>query len=212
MKNPLTSLRSAVETLDYVKSDADRSELLDIIRVDIDRMNRLVTDISNASRLEAELVRDTWAEVKLDEMLANLLRHHELQAEAAGVTLELHSKGQDMAIRGLESRLAQVFANVIGNALSFVPRGGRIDIAINGEGEDRVTVLIADTGPGIPVENLNDIFSRFYSSRPDETFGDHSGLGLAISRQIVEAHGGTITASNRTDGQTGAVFTIVLSR
>lgn len=212
LKNPLTSLRSAVETLDYVKSDADRSELLDIIRVDIDRMNRLVTDISNASRLEAELVRDTWAEVKLDEMLANLLRHHELQADAAGVTLEMHSKGQDMAIRGLESRLAQVFANVIGNALSFVPRGGQIDIAMNGEGEDRVTVLIADTGPGIPVENLNDIFSRFYSSRPDETFGDHSGLGLAISRQIVEAHGGTITASNRTDGQTGAVFTIVLSR
>jgi len=212
LKNPLTSMRSAVETLDYVKTDSDRNELLNIIRSDVDRMNRLVTDISNTSRLEAELVRDTWQPVAMDTLLGDLIRHHDLQADAAGVRIILRKQGRDMTVRGLQSRLAQVFANIIGNALSFVPTGGEITIVINALDEDSVQVEITDTGPGIPPDNLDDIFKRFYSSRPDTEFGDHSGLGLAISRQIIAAHGGTITAGNRTDGQTGAVFTVVLPR
>jgi two-component system sensor histidine kinase ChvG len=178
----------------------------------VDRMNRLVTDISNTSRLEAELVRDTWHPVAMDTLLGDLIRHHDLQADAAGVRIILRKQGRDMAVRGLQSRLAQVFANIIGNALSFVPPGGEIAIVIKALDEDSVQVEITDTGPGIPPDNLDDIFKRFYSSRPDAEFGDHSGLGLAISRQIIAAHGGTITAGNRTDGQTGAVFTVVLPR
>ncbi len=197
IKNPLTSLRSAVETMPYAKTEDQREQLLDVIKQDVDRLNRLVTDISNASRLDSELVRDEMDELDLHAQLRELVSYNQGQAEDVGATLEVAFDNGPLMIQGLGGRLAQVFVNLITNALSFASEGDRVVVKTIRPGPGLVRVVVEDEGPGIPDENLADIFSRFYSERPQkEAFGNHSGLGLAISQQIVEAHGGQIWAEN----------------
>jgi two-component system sensor histidine kinase ChvG len=195
IKNPLTSLRSAMETFPYARTDDSRAKLLGVMKHDVMRLDRLVTDISNASRLDSELVREEMLEFDLGALLRNLVEYNAASAEGAGATLTADVPEAPLMIGGLEARLAQVFVNLITNAISFAREGDRIVVAAIRDG-GQVRVTVTDSGPGIPDENLEDVFSRFYSSRPNQEFGNHSGLGLAISRQIVEAHGGRIWAEN----------------
>ncbi len=197
IKNPLTSLRSAVETMPYAKDDAGRQRLLDVIMKDVDRLNRLVTDISNASRLDSELVRDEMEEFDLHRQLRDLVDFNQGIAADVGAELVVGFGSGPMRLMGLEGRLAQVFVNLITNAISFAKEGDKITVNTRLVGDHSVRVTVEDMGPGIPDINLKDIFGRFYSERPEtEEFGNHSGLGLAISKQIVEAHGGRIWAEN----------------
>ncbi|MGM0585087.1 MAG: stimulus-sensing domain-containing protein [Pseudomonadota bacterium] len=197
IKNPLTSLRSAVETLRYTRNEADRERLLRVMEHDVDRLNRLVTDISNASRLDAELVREARAEFDLSRTLLGITEHMREVAGKRNVRLRDEAVEAGLRVRGTEARLAQVFVNLLHNALSFSPQGGEIRLAAARGADGRVRVTVEDEGPGIPEDALEAIFERLYSQRPDpEAFGNHSGLGLSISRQIVEAHGGTIRAEN----------------
>lgn len=197
IKNPLTSLRSAVETMELARTDEQRRRLIDVIKKDVQRLDRLVTDISNASRLDAELVRERMAEFDLAAVVRSVAEMLQPRLESRGVRLDLALPEPGLVVRGLEGRIAQVVTNLLDNAISFTPEGGRI--FVEAERRDRVVRLtVSDEGPGIPEESLETIFHRFYSERPDsEAFGNHSGLGLSISRQIVEAHGGRIWAENR---------------
>ncbi|NOR63156.1 MAG: HAMP domain-containing protein [Rhodobacteraceae bacterium] len=208
IKNPLTSLRSAVETLGYVNDDESRTALLEVIQNDVDRLDRLVTDISNASRLEGELVRDTWESIDICEMLQGLMRNFEARGGYPNVSYKFESSVKDCTLRGLSGRLDQVFSNLISNALSFVPEDGWVKMSISETRDYYLLIEVSDNGPGIPEDNLSDVFTRFYSERPVEQFGEHSGLGLAISKQIIEAHGGLITASNTVAD--GALFSVKL--
>lgn len=202
LKNPLTSLNSAVETLGYAKTDRDRERLMEVISQDVHRMDRLITDISNASRLDAELAKDDMEVMDLRDLLRNVVSYQAELAKKVGVKIRLAVPEKPIMISVLENRLAQVFVNLISNAVSFVPAGGDVTVRAEERGSEVVRVSIEDTGPGIPEENLNDIFKRFYSSRPEQQFGNNSGLGLSISRQIVEAHGGAIWAENiRAEGE-----------
>ncbi|MEX0696577.1 MAG: stimulus-sensing domain-containing protein [Dongiaceae bacterium] len=201
IKNPLTSLRSAVETVARVEDPEQQRKLMGIILDDVQRLDRLISDISEASRLDAELSRAETAPVDLANMLGALAGVHEATAgDRRGPRLELDiAPHQELRVRGIESRLAQVMGNLIGNAVSFSPPDGVIRLAAWRDGAF-VRVTIADDGPGIPPGKLAAIFDRFYSERPaGEKFGTHSGLGLSISKQIVEAQGGTIAAENRQD-------------
>ncbi|WP_051909327.1 sensor histidine kinase [Paenirhodobacter enshiensis] len=195
IKNPLASLRSAVASLQVVKRNDQRQKLLEIIDADVGRLDRLVSDISNASRLDSELVREEQERFDMVPMLRNLGEYLGEKAAGAGVGFEMDLPAAPVTITGLESRLAQVFVNLITNAVSFSGPGDRVRLALN-RTPGRIVVTVEDTGPGIPEEALTRVFERFYSQRPARQFGGHSGLGLAISRQIVEAHGGTIRASN----------------
>jgi len=212
LKNPLTSLRSAVETLPRAKKPEDRERLTAIIQHDIRRLDRLISDISNASRLDAELARQTAEPVDIEKLAETMVS---IQKDVAGrreVTVKLVPNASRFPpiVGGHDGRLAQVFSNLVDNAVSFSPPGGTVTAAVQADAE-RVTVTVTDEGPGIRGD-ASRIFQRFYTDRPDgEHFGDHSGLGLAISKQIVEAHRGTIAAGNR-DDRSGAVFTVVLPR
>ena len=214
IKNPLTSLGSAVETMRLVKNDAARERLLNVIRDDVNRMDRLVTDISNASRLDAELATDEMVSIDVVKMLQNLVDYQSELAAAGGVSIVANFDEKTPNIIGLESRLAQVFVNLITNAVSFVPDGGSVTVSAFQHEHGEVAIVIEDTGCGIPKENLEDVFKRFYSSRPEQDFGNNSGLGLSISKQIVEAHGGEIWAENiygdDPSTPTGARFTVLL--
>jgi len=212
LKNPLTSLRSAVETLPRAKRPEDRERLNAIIQHDVRRLDRLISDISNASRLDAELARETGERVdmvKLAETMAGIQRDL-----AAGrnvkVELETHTSRYAPVVFGHDSRLAQVFNNLVDNAVSFSPDGGTVRVVVTSDAE-KVIFTVSDEGPGIRGD-ISRIFQRFYTDRPDgEHFGDHSGLGLSISKQIVVAHKGRIEATNRTD-RSGARFTVTLPR
>lgn len=195
IKNPLASLRSAVGTLRMVKREDQRDKLLDVIEHDVRRLDRLVSDISNASRLDSELVKEEEERFDLLKMLGNLNQYLGEDARAKGIDYITDMPGEPVVITGLEARLAQVFVNLITNAISFCEEGDAIRVWARRR-ENRVLVVVEDTGPGIPEQALFKIFKRFYSQRPDEHFGNNSGLGLAISKQIVEAHGGVIWAEN----------------
>ncbi|MEP2890805.1 sensor N-terminal transmembrane domain-containing protein [Tateyamaria sp.] len=195
IKNPLASLRSAVGTLHMVKRDDQRKKLLDVIDHDVRRLDRLVSDISNASRLDSELVKEEEEAFNLLHMLGNLSQYLGEDAKGKGIEFISDLPETSIEVQGLEARLAQVFVNLITNAISFCEDGDAIRIWAR-KRENRVLVVIEDTGPGIPNQALTKIFKRFYSQRPDEHFGNNSGLGLAISKQIVEAHGGVIWAEN----------------
>lgn len=195
IKNPLSSLRSATDTLRIAKNDVQRNKLLDVIEHDVRRLDRLVSDISNASRLDSELVKDETQAFDLMVMLGNIVEFTRTEAEDNGVEFVADLPDRPIFIRGLEARLAQVFVNLLTNAISFCHQGDAVWIWAR-KRENRVLVVVEDSGPGIPEEALTKIFSRFYSERPAEDFGNHSGLGLSISRQIVEAHGGVIWAEN----------------
>ena len=195
IKNPLASLRSAVGTMRLIKRDDQRNKLLDVIEHDVQRLDRLVSDISNASRLDAELVKEEEETFDLLKMLSRLAEHLSREAEEKGVQFLVDIPDGKIVITGLEGRLAQVFVNLITNAVSFCEEGDAVRIWTR-QRDNRVLVVVEDTGPGIPNNALQKVFKRFYSERPASHFGNNSGLGLAISKQIVEAHGGVIWAEN----------------
>lgn len=195
IKNPLASLRSAVGTLRMIKREDQRDKLLDVIEHDVRRMDRLVSDISNASRLDSELVKEEEEPFNLMKMLGNLGEYLGGEAKSNGIDFIVDLPQDPIVVQGLEARLAQVFVNLITNAISFCEDGDAIRVWAR-KRENRVLIVVEDTGPGIPDQALAKVFKRFYSQRPDEHFGNNSGLGLAISKQIVEAHGGVIWAEN----------------
>ena len=195
IKNPLASLRSAVGSLRFVKKEEQRDKLLDVIDHDVRRLDRLVSDISNASRLDSELVKEEEEEFNLLKTLTNLTEYLAQSAREKGVDFITDFPADPIRISGLEARLAQVFVNLITNAISFCEDGDAVRVWAR-QRENRVLIVVEDTGPGIPEQALTKVFKRFYSERPEKQFGNHSGLGLAISKQIVEAHGGVIWAEN----------------
>jgi two-component system sensor histidine kinase ChvG len=200
IKNPLTSLRSAVETVARVEDPEQQKKLMSIILDDVQRLDRLISDISDASRLDAELSRAETDTVEIGELLRALVAVQEAgeRADAPRFRLDVLDH-QDLAVPGIEGRLGQVFRNLISNAVTFSPSGGTIRLSAQRQGGD-VVISIADDGPGIPEGKLEAVFERFYTERPaGEKFGTHSGLGLSISKQIVDAHGGSIHAENRHD-------------
>ncbi len=215
IKNPLSSLRSAVETAVRIEDPPNQRRLMAIILDDVQRLDRLITDISDASRLDAELSRFETEPIDIAAMLGALVDIHESTRTdgAPHLVLELTDRGRGLVVPGIETRLSQVFRNLIANAVSFSPTAGEIRLTARHDGR-AVLVTVEDEGPGIPDDKLTAIFDRFYTERPPgEKFGTHSGLGLSISKQIVEAHRGTIWAENRTDASgavTGARFCIRL--
>ena len=209
IKNPLTSMRSALETMTRTDDAEQKKRLMTVIAQDIQRMDRLISDISNASRIDAELAREETEPVDLTSLLQTLFAMRQRDGGDPDPRLVLNIEPSDpIRIHGLPSRLGQVVDNLVGNAKSFLPPGGCIELSLSRQGEI-VCLTVEDNGPGIPPGQEEAIFQRFYSQRPpDEAFGQHSGLGLSICRQIIEAHGGTITAQNRPTG--GAQFIIYL--
>ncbi len=195
IKNPLASLRSAIGTLRFAQKPEQRDKLLDVIEHDVRRLDRLVSDISNASRLDSELVKEEEQPFNLLKMLNNLGDFLGEDARSKGIEFITDLPNEPIIIEGLESRLAQVFVNLLSNAISFCEDGDAIRIWAR-KRENRVLIVVEDTGPGIPDQALTKIFNRFYSERPVGQFGNNSGLGLAISKQIIEAHGGVIWAEN----------------
>jgi two-component system sensor histidine kinase ChvG len=219
LKNPLTSLRSAVETLPLAKTEASRARLLSVIEHDVRRLDRLISDISDASRVEAELQRQETGAVDLIKLLttvvsvANEVRHD----GGVKVTLSFEGSLRSFVLPGHDSRLGQVVDNLIANARSFSPPGGIVRLTCR-RLNDEIEITVDDDGPGVRPEALDKIFERFYTDRPHQGFGQNSGLGLSISKQIVEAHGGRLWVENRLspamDGEppkvVGARFTVRL--
>jgi two-component system sensor histidine kinase ChvG len=199
LKNPLTSLRSATETLPVAKTDEQRARLIRIVQDDVKRLDRLISDISAASRLDAELAREEMEPVDIAQLLTTVTRlaNDVARPGMPKVTLELQDpQGKGFRLMGQDLRLGQVFNNLIDNARSFAPAGSVVRIV--GERRARaMEVRIEDSGPGLAPDNLERIFERFYTDRPTaDSFGKNSGLGLSISLQIATAHGGTIRAEN----------------
>ena len=214
IKNPLTSLRSAVETCARVQNPDQQRRLMSIIQDDVGRLDRLISDISDASRIDAELSRADSEPVSICRMVEGLASIYRDTGAAEDVAVDVVCHGGDeLLVMGIESRLAQVLRNLITNALSFSPPQGHIRLEARREGK-MVMASVEDDGPGIPENKLEAIFDRFYTERPEsEKFGTHSGLGLSISKQIAEAHGGSLLASNRSDAEgkvLGARFTFTL--
>ena len=195
IKNPLASLRSAVGTMRVAKREDQREKLLQVIEHDVRRLDRLVSDISNASRLDSELVKEEQEPFDLITMLSNIGNFLGEEAEKKGIEFISDFPKEPIVFTGLEARLAQVFVNLITNATSFCEEGDAIRLWIR-KRDNRVLIVVEDTGPGIPEEALTKIFKRFYSERPSDDFGNNSGLGLSISKQIIEAHDGVIWAEN----------------
>jgi len=226
IKNPLTSMRSAVETAARVKDDKSRKKLMDIIYHDVQRLDRLISDISNASRLDSELTRDEMGQVDI-KMLIYKMQDAYKKPMARGsdkkgkgskeefdeTVIKVNAPEGDIFVAGNEERLSQVFGNLITNALSFSPANSKVWISITRE-NDSVLISIDDEGIGIPENKLKTIFDRFYTERPNhEAYGAHSGLGLSISKQIIDAHDGLIWAENRLDdagNKIGARFNVQL--
>ncbi len=220
LKNPLTSIRSAIETIDLAKTEEARVKLLGVIKNDVARMDRLITDIANASRLDADLAREMREPVNIGQLMKDIVSLYNTTAKDGHVPVRLLGKEQakPLIVFGSPSTLGQIFRNLIDNALSFSPEGGTVRVAVGMDAADDdpiVKITVADDGPGIPPENLDHIFDRFYTKRPEgAVFGNNSGLGLAICRQVAKSHGGKIWAENRmnADGSAriGAVFTVTL--
>jgi len=222
LKNPLTSLRSAIETLPLAKTEEAKSRLTEVIQHDVRRLDRLITDISDASRLDAELARERSENVDLGVLLTNIVSMVADQKADTGLNISLNFENgltkieQPLIVSGHQDRLAQVVVNLIENACSFAPAQNGIIKITAGKDKNGVFLMVEDNGTGIAAENVERVFERFYTDRSDiygkgESFGQNSGLGLSISRQIIEAHGGTITAENKStldDKATGAIFRI----
>nr|WP_282104062.1 sensor histidine kinase [Methylobacterium sp. 37f] len=202
LKNPLTSLRSAVETLPLAKSDDSRSRLLAIIQHDVKRLDRLISDISDASRLDAELARAEARRVDMRKLMSTVVSvaNERRRAKDAPIQFDCDAPAGEtdspFTIFGHDSRLGQVVNNLLDNARSFSPPDAKVRVALRRVRND-VELIVEDEGPGIPEHALERIFERFYTDRPEQGFGQNSGLGLSISRQIVQAHRGTIRAENR---------------
>ena len=216
IKNPLTSLRSAADTLRVAKTDENREKLIAIIQQDVSRMSRLITDISDASKVDANLARDTVQILDAGEVVGNIVDFYQQTQIESGITIDdVSDLPEPVFIRAFETPFAQVLRNLIDNAMTFSPKGGTIRVGAQAR-DRRVIISVSDEGPGIPDGNLETVFDRFYTERPEGArFGSHSGLGLAICRQIVAAHKGRIWAENieGEDGERiGARFTIDLPR
>ena len=214
LRNPMTSIRSAVETLGLVKEESPRLRLMGILQQDIIRMERLITDISNASRLDAELSRERPRQVDLGRLLSDICNLYNATAKAGDVTVKFAPPraSEPMRVSGREGPFGQVVRNLVDNARSFSPAGGVVRLSMSHAGGE-VLLQVDDDGPGMPPDNLETVFERFYTSRPKgAAFGGNSGLGLAIARQIIETHNGRIWAENRKlNGQVvGARFTVAL--
>ncbi|MGO4354271.1 sensor histidine kinase [Rhizobium sp. BE258] len=213
LKNPLTSLRSAVETLPLAKSDDSKKRLMDVIQHDVRRLDRLISDISDASRLDAELARVDARSVDLEKFLTDLVDvSRQIRSKNKDVHIELVIERKPgvktrFVVNGHDLRIGQIVTNLIENARSFVPQeGGRIIVRLV-RTRSRCLVYIEDNGPGIQAENIDRIFERFYTDRPEsEGFGQNSGLGLSISRQIAEAHGGSLRAENIIDAESAEIL------
>jgi two-component system sensor histidine kinase ChvG len=214
LKNPLTSLRSAVETLPLAKSDQSRGRLLEVIHHDVRRLDRLITDISDASRLDAEMQRQDAVLVDLKRLLsmvtsvANDVPHG--NCVSVSLTFEAESHNQ-FRVLGNDSRLGQVFNNLIDNARSFSPEGGTVRATCR-QLKSEVEIIVDDDGPGVRPDAIEKIFERFYTDRPHQGFGQNSGLGLSISKQIVEAHGGRLWVENRTSSRASETGEVVGAR
>ena len=210
IKNPLASLRSAIESLEKVEDPELRRELNRIAAHDVQRIDRLVTEIADASRIDAELTRTTFEPVDLVALTEAIAGARAERGLDGSVQLVLrHGRGRCVVL-GDAARLERVLLNLIDNAVSFSPPGGTIELATENR-DGRVRVSVVDDGPGIPAEAREQVFDRFHSIRPEEEdFGSHSGLGLAIARTIVTAHDGTLTATDRTDGKPGARLVVDL--
>lgn len=218
IKNPLSSMRSAVETLDMISDPEKKQRLMSIIHQDILRLDRLITDISNLSRLDAELSREEFSPVDIHAMLFSMIEVYNLGRDATerGLHFILDWKSgtpEKLFVSGMETRLAQVFYNLIGNAISFSPEGGSITVSVRFD-KKNVILEFQDEGPGIPPGDEAKLFRRFYCERPSgEQFGHHSGLGLSISEKIVTGVGGLIYARNRKDENgkiLGACLVVIL--
>ena len=213
LKNPLASLRSAVDSLERVEEPELRAQLLDVVRHDVIRLDRLISDIAEVSRLDAELTRTRFERIDVGRMIERLSPAWEPRAGRRDVRIAFARPRVGSAIiMGDESRLVRAIDNVVDNAISFSPRGGLVEITAVGIDED-VVIAIEDEGPGVPAAMREAIFNRFHSIRPsDEGFGRHSGLGLAIARTTVEGHDGQISVEDRHDGRSGARFVIRFRR
>ena len=213
LRNPLTSVRSAIETLRRIENPEQRNRLLAIIADDAVRMDRLIADISDSSRVDAELSRTVAVPVDIAPILSTLAELHEATRKPDDPAVLLEAPAEGLVVRGVEGRLVQVLRNLLGNALSFSPEAGTVTVRARPAGP-MIEVVVEDEGPGIPEAKLEHIFERFYSERPSgERFGQHSGLGLSICRQIVEGLRGRIAAENRRDAAgkvAGARFIVTL--
>jgi len=207
LKNPLASLRSAVDTLERVEDPALRRQMLDVVRQDVGRLDRLVVDIAEASRLDAELSRARFEPIDLGRLIESMLPMWQGRSDRAAEVAFARPRAGTALVLGDESRLARLIDNLVDNALSFSPTGGVVEVRAAAVGEE-VLLSVEDAGPGVPEEAREAIFNRFHSIRPEEDFGRHSGLGLAIARAIVEGHGGTIEVEDRQDGRIGARFVV----
>lgn len=211
LKNPLASLRSALDGIDRVEDPAVQHQLLAVARDDVRRLDRLINDISEAARTDAELARAQFERVDLGTLIEQLVKSWDDRREKGDARLAFARPRKDTAaVMGKPERLARAIDNLIDNAISFSPRGGLVEIAASRVG-DEVRIRIDDEGPGVPHDAREKIFNRFHSNRPDsDGFGRHSGLGLAIARAIVEGHDGEIDVADRDDAPSGARFTIIL--
>ena len=210
IKNPLASLRSALESLGKVDDPQLRAQLNEVASHDVLRIDRLVTEIADASRIDAELSRATFDAVDLAELIENVVKAREGRNLNEGSRISINRQGWSTLVMGVPIRLERVIENLLDNAVSFSPPGGAIDISVERAGT-MVRTSICDEGPGIPESAREKVFSRFHSLRPEaEDFGNHSGLGLAIARTITEAHDGTLRVEDRPDGATGACLVLEL--
>ncbi len=211
LRNPLASLRSAVDSLEHIDDPKLRTQLLDVVRQDVLRIDRLIGDISEAARTDAELARARFERVDLGQLIEQLVAAWEQRRSTGEVRIAFARPRRDSTVvLGDPTRLARAIDNLVDNAISFSPSAGLVEVVAARVGND-VRIRIDDEGPGVPTEQRQAIFNRFHSVRPEaEQFGRHSGLGLAIARAIVEGHDGEIDVADRDDAQSGARFTICL--
>ncbi|WP_171033059.1 sensor histidine kinase [Qipengyuania marisflavi] len=210
IKNPLASLRSATESLAKVEDPELRAQLLAIATHDVRRIDRLVSEISEASRIDAELSRTEFEPVDIAALVRNIVTSRDERGENEGRQIVVSAQGQPERVLGVALRLERVIENLLDNAVSFSPPDGTIDVTL-ATGESSLTLTVCDEGPGIPEDKREKVFSRFHSDRPTgEDFGNHSGLGLAIARTIAEAHDGRLFATTRSDGAAGACLQLDL--
>jgi len=210
IKNPLASLRSAVETLGMVEDPALRRELTRIAAHDVRRIDRLITEIADASRIDAELTRTRFEPVDMVRMVEAVIAERAERGADGAAHVALHKGPGRCRVMGDAARLERVMVNLIDNAVSFSPPGGEIRVETSAR-NGAIRLCVLDDGPGIPPESREKVFERFHSDRPEaEDFGSHSGLGLAIARTIVAAHDGTLVAADRPDGKPGACLVLTL--
>lgn len=211
IKNPLASLRSALDGIDHVDKPELRAQLMKVAHADVRRMDRLISDISDASRIDAQLAKAKFEEIDLGDMIEQLLVARESRGTDGQVRIAFARPRKGVAVvMGEDIRIERVLTNLLDNAVSFSPADGIVEISAT-RSDDEVIVRISDQGPGIPAHERETVFRRFHSARPEgESFGKHSGLGLAIARTIIEGHHGSISVDERDDGLQGACFHISL--